>query len=81
YAYSGLEGKTSQGKMDIENVPQQARQMDAFADCILKNQPTTVPGELGKRDVELIEAIFEAARTGKKVSTKDVLQVMDKSAI
>lgn len=81
YAYSGLEGKTSQGKMKVENVPQQARQMDAFADCILQNQPTTVPGELGKRDVELIEAIFEAARTGQKVSTRDVLQVMDKSAV
>ncbi|MBC3784701.1 Gfo/Idh/MocA family protein [Spirosoma utsteinense] len=81
YAYSGLKGKTSQGKMEIENVPQQAHQMDAFAECILKNQPTTVPGELGMRDVQLIEAIFEAARTGRKVSTKDVLQVMDKSAL
>jgi predicted dehydrogenase len=81
YAYGGLEGKTSEGKMEIENVPQQARQMDAFAQCILDNQPTTVPGELGKRDVQLIEAIFEATRTGQKVSTKDVLQVMDKSAV
>lgn len=77
YAYDGLEGKTSQGNMEIENVPQQARQMDAFADCILNNKPTTVPGEMGKRDVQLIQAIFEAAKSGKKVSTKDVLQIMD----
>lgn len=81
FGYSGLEGKTSQGNMEIENVPQQARQMDAFAECILKNQPTTVPGELGMRDVQLLSAIFEAARTGRKVSTKEVLQVMDKSAL
>ncbi|GAB3033889.1 Gfo/Idh/MocA family protein [Spirosoma pulveris] len=81
YAYSGLEGKTSQGKMEIENVPQQAHQMDAFANCILQNKPTTVPGELGKRDVQLIEAIFEAARTNQKVSTKDVVQILDKSAL
>ncbi|WP_080239118.1 Gfo/Idh/MocA family protein [Spirosoma rigui] len=81
YAYGGLEGKTSEGNMAIKNVPQQAQQMDAFAQCILNNQPTTVPGELGKRDVQLIEAIFEATRTGRKVATKDVLQVMDKSAV
>lgn len=77
YAYDGLEGKTSQGDMEIENVPQQARQMDAFADCILTNKPTTVPGEMGKRDVQLIQAIFEAAKSGKKVSTNDVQQIMD----
>jgi predicted dehydrogenase len=82
YAYSGLEGETSQGKMEIENVPQQARQMDAFADCILSDKPTTVPGEMGKRDVQLIEAIFEAAKTGQKVSTKEVgQQVFDPVAM
>ncbi|MFD2570808.1 Gfo/Idh/MocA family protein [Spirosoma soli] len=77
YQYDGLKGETSQGKMDIENVPQQARQMDAFANCILTDTPTTVPGEMGMRDVQLIEAIFQAAKTGTKVSTKDVLQVLD----
>ncbi|GAB3258660.1 Gfo/Idh/MocA family oxidoreductase [Larkinella harenae] len=77
YAYSGLEGKTKEGKMDVENVPQQTRQMDAFADCILNNKKTTVPGEMGLRDVQLIEAIYRAAETGQKVSTKDVKQVLD----
>lgn len=76
YAYSGLEGKTSEGKMDIQNVNQQARQMDAFADCILNNKETTVPGEMGLRDVQLIEAIYRAAETGQKVSTKDVKPVI-----
>jgi predicted dehydrogenase len=77
YEYKGLKGDTSKGKMEIENVPQQARQMDAFADCILNNKETTVPGEMGMRDVQLIEAIYQAARTGKKVSTEHVRQVLD----
>ncbi|WP_111627692.1 Gfo/Idh/MocA family protein [Larkinella arboricola] len=81
YGYSGLEGKTSKGKMDIENVPQQARQMDAFANCILTNTPTTVPGEMGMRDVQLIEAVFKAARTGQKVPTPNLVEILDKSAI
>ncbi len=77
YEYKGLKGNTSKGKMDIENVPQQARQMDAFADCILNNKETTVPGEMGMRDVQLIEAIYQAARTGKQVSTTHVRRVLD----
>ncbi|WP_234733787.1 Gfo/Idh/MocA family protein [Tellurirhabdus bombi] len=77
YAYDGLKGETSQGKMDIKNVNQQARQMDAFADCVLNNKETTVSGEMGMRDVQLIEAIYKAAKTGQKVSTKDVIQVLD----
>jgi predicted dehydrogenase len=78
YAYSGLKGQIKGGKMDIENVNQQARQMDAFADCILNNKETTVPGEMGLRDVQLLEAIYRAADTGQKVSTKEVIhQVFD----
>jgi predicted dehydrogenase len=80
YEYSGLEGETSQGKMNIENVPQQARQMDAFADCILNNKPSNVPGEMGMRDVQLIEAIFQAAKTGQRVSTEQVRKLLDKVA-
>jgi len=77
YAYDGLKGQTKAGKMDFENVNQQARQMDAFADCVLNNKETTVPGEMGMRDVQLLEAIYRAADTGQKVSTKDVRQVLD----
>ena len=77
YQYDGLKGQTSRGKMDIENVNQQARQMDAFADCVLNNKETTVPGEMGMRDVQLIEAIYRAAQTGNKVPTKDIRQVLD----
>ncbi|WP_022825966.1 Gfo/Idh/MocA family protein [Hymenobacter norwichensis] len=78
FGYGGLQGRTSQGPMNIENVPQQARQMDDFADCILNNKPTRVPGEMGLRDMQIIEAIYRAAATGQKVSTKDVVAVLDK---
>jgi predicted dehydrogenase len=76
FPYEGIKGKTSRGDMDIENVNQQARQMDAFAQAVMTNQPTIVPGELGLRDVQLIEAIYEAARTGRKVDTRQVQQTL-----
>jgi glucose-fructose oxidoreductase len=41
-----------------------AAQMDDFADCILTGRNTPVPGELGRRDMQIITAIYEAAATG-----------------
>ncbi|PSR55744.1 glucose-fructose oxidoreductase [Adhaeribacter arboris] len=67
YSYSGIKGETSRGKMEFEEVNQQARQMDDFANCVRNNKPTSVPGEMGLRDVRILLAIYEAARTNKKV--------------
>jgi len=67
YSYRGIHGRTSRGKMDFPQVNQQARQMDAFAQCIVEDQPNLVPGEMGRRDVRILEAIYEAARTGRRV--------------
>lgn len=67
YEYEGKEGKTSKGKMDFPNIFEQVYQMDDFADCILNKKETKVPGEMGLRDVKIIEAIYKAAETGKKV--------------
>jgi predicted dehydrogenase len=78
FGYGGLDGRTTKGPMNLPNVPQQARQMDDFADCVLNNKPTRVPGEMGLRDVQILQAIYRAAETGQKVSTKDVQQVLDK---
>jgi predicted dehydrogenase len=79
FGYGGLDGRTSQGPMNLPNVPQQARQMDDFADCVLNNKPTRVPGEMGLRDIQILQAIYRAAETGQKVSTKDVVAVLDKT--
>lgn len=68
YSYRGIRGKTSKGAMDFPQVNQQALQMDAFAQCILENKPTTVPPEMGRRDVKIMRAIYEAVKTGKRVA-------------
>jgi predicted dehydrogenase len=83
FGYGGLDGKTSQSPnvLDLPNINQQAAQMDDFADCILNNKPTRVPGEMGLRDVQLLLAIYRAAETGQKVSTKDVQQLIDRTQV
>ncbi|WP_307143973.1 Gfo/Idh/MocA family protein [Siphonobacter sp. SORGH_AS_1065] len=67
YPYSGQKGETSQGKMDFPKVNQQALQMDNFAQSIIDKRPTPVPGEMGRQDVKIINAIYEAMETGKRV--------------
>jgi predicted dehydrogenase len=67
YGYDGQQGRTSNGAMDFPHVNQQAKQMDAFALSVKNKQPTIVPGEMGRRDVKLIQAIYKAMQTGKKV--------------
>lgn len=67
-AYNGVQGRASDGTLlntYIEN--QQARQMDDDALAIFENRPMMVPGEEGMKDIVLLEAINESARTGKKV--------------
>jgi predicted dehydrogenase len=68
FNYSGQAGYTPAGQMDFPRVNQQARQMDDFALAIKDKRPTPVPGEMGKRDVRIIEAIYEAMNTGKKIT-------------
>jgi predicted dehydrogenase len=72
FAYEGIKGKTSVGKMKLPEVNQQALQMDDFALCIQKNKPTRVPGEMGLRDVKIMMAIYEAAWSGKRVVLSDL---------
>lgn len=67
FLYSGLKGRTSEGPMELAAVNQQAAQLDDFAFCIQNNTPSRVPGEMGLRDVEILTAIYQSAKTGKKV--------------
>jgi glucose-fructose oxidoreductase len=47
---------------------QQAVQMDDFARCVHDGLATRVPGEMGRRDMAIIEAIYaSAAQNGKRV--------------
>jgi predicted dehydrogenase len=70
YNYGGQAGYTPARKMDLPKVNQQAKQMDGFTLSIKNNQPSIVPGEMGRRDVKIIAAIYEAMRTGKRVEIK-----------
>ena len=70
YNYGGLRGKTSEGPMNFTNINQQAKQMDSMALSMMKNQPSIASGEMGRRDVKLITAVYEAMATGKKITIK-----------
>ncbi len=67
FNYSGLKGKTSDGVIEYAPMSQQAKQMDEFALAIKNKRPTIVPGEMGRRDVKIITAIYEAMNTGKRI--------------
>jgi len=69
FFYSGLKGRTPEGKMDIKPINQQAAQMDDFALAIMNNRPTPVPGEMGRQDMKIIGAIYRSMETGQRVET------------
>ncbi|HLG40253.1 MAG TPA: Gfo/Idh/MocA family oxidoreductase [Chitinophagaceae bacterium] len=67
YNYGGQKGYTPEGAMNLPKVNQQAKQMDDFVEAIMKKRASPVPGEMGKRDVKIIQAIYKAMETGKRV--------------
>lgn len=68
YNYSGNRAFRGDGaQLGGAQVDQFATEMDAFASCIMNGTPTTVPGEMGMRDVRTLMAIYEAARTGRTI--------------
>jgi predicted dehydrogenase len=67
YDYNGLKGKTSEGEMNFPEINQQAAQMDDFALAIKEGRPTPVPGEMGRQDVVILQAIYKAMETGERV--------------
>jgi glucose-fructose oxidoreductase len=71
FAYGGIRGATSKGPLSFTPpINQQARQMDDFARCVREGRESRVSGEMGLRDMKIIEAIYEAAKTGKRTLVK-----------
>lgn len=75
FNYSGNRGQRSDGQEirypEVDALGQYyqfAAEMDNFAQCIINNEPTKVPGEEGLRDIKIMMAIYESVRTGKTVS-------------
>jgi predicted dehydrogenase len=69
-SYGPFVGRTSKGEMHFPEINQQGTQCDEIAKVLLANQklPEHISGEEGKKDVRILQAIYEAARTGKKIS-------------
>ena len=69
FGYDGIKSSTSDGKkLQFSKFSQQAKQMDGIAISIKNNQESIVPGEMGRRDMKIIEAIYKAMNTGKRVA-------------
>lgn len=71
YNATGAGGRFSDDKIrsfELKTKPfQQIDQMDDFADCILSKRKSSASGEEGLIDLKIIEAIKQAADTGRKV--------------
>ncbi len=75
YSYGGLKGTINGEPMNLPNINQQAAQMDAFAMNIMKGTACLVPGEMGARDMFIIDKIYEGMSTGKEMSLKGIPQI------
>jgi len=69
YTYGPLHGRTSKGnEITFPHKRQQALQMDDFALHITKGLPNKAPGNMGLRDLKIVEAIYKSiAQGGKKI--------------
>jgi len=67
--YGPILGRTHQGELTHPHIVHQAVQMDEMSDIILQNKKPIVPvdGEEGLKDMKIIDAIYLAAKTGKKI--------------
>lgn len=70
--YGPIQGRTSNGELTQPHVTHQTVQMDEMAQIILegKKPPIPVDGDEAVKDLKVIDAIYEACRTGKKVALK-----------
>lgn len=68
--YGPIKGRTHKGELDHPHVTHQTVQMDEMAEIILNNKQPIVPvdGEEGLKDLKIIDAIYAAIKSGKRVS-------------
>lgn len=75
YSYEGLQLKISEHTDESENATeikmknqnQFAAEIDHFADCIMNDKQPFTPGEEGLQDQRIMDALYEAAKTGKTI--------------
>lgn len=80
-SYSGqkmrLEGGERRDLSPGDPTVQFASQLDSFSDAVRDGSPLRTPGEMGLRDVRLIEAIYSAAKTGRAVRLSPEGRMLD----
>lgn len=67
FGYGGVRATTSKGPVEAPNVNQQALQMDDFALCVKEDRVSKVGGAMGRRDVVILNAIYQAMNSGQRV--------------
>ncbi|MBC7886782.1 MAG: Gfo/Idh/MocA family oxidoreductase [Ferruginibacter sp.] len=70
--YGPIKGRTNKGELNQQHVTHQTVQMEEMAGIILEGKQPIVPidGEEGLKDLKIIDAIYLAVKTGKKVDLK-----------
>ncbi|MEP7247026.1 MAG: Gfo/Idh/MocA family oxidoreductase [Gammaproteobacteria bacterium] len=69
FNYSGNRGGRSDGReIALPSIDLFAAEMDDFARCILEDRESIVSGAEGLRDVKIMMAIYESAKTGRAVN-------------
>lgn len=70
--YGPIKGRTNKGELTQPHITHQTIQMDEMAGIILDGKQPVVPvdGEEGVRDLKIMDAIYEAVKTGKKIALK-----------
>jgi len=70
--YGPIMGRTHKGELTQPIVTHQTVQMDEMSAIILQGKQPVVPvdGEEAVKDLKIMDAIYEAARTGKKIQLK-----------
>jgi predicted dehydrogenase len=70
-SYTGLRMRVRRGNvLEERNLPQRdhfALEMDHLSECVMDGKEPLTAGEEGLRDLKLMTAIYEAARSGKTV--------------
>jgi predicted dehydrogenase len=70
--YGPIQARTNKGELTNPHVTHQTVQMDEMSDIILHGKQPIVPvdGEEAVKDLKIIDAIYKAVKSGKKVNLK-----------
>ena len=67
-SYRGVKGESKKGLIDYPSINQQAAHMDDFALSIENDTKPLVPGGEGLKDMIIVDAVKEAAKSNNKIN-------------